>query len=1207
MAASAATSGTSLVSVGKSALYDRNNSENLSRTPASAGNTTTWTFSTWLNRGYISRGTVSVFEGWVDVNNRVQMYYNSTTDVFTIWFTVSSTGKTIDLSEVHRGTGWYNIVVRWDYTQTVNANKVIIYVNGVAATLDTAQYHSTSTASQVNGDNAQYIGTTGYGTGYEFDGYMAETVMIDGQALTAESFGEFDSTGLYWTPLSSATIKALTFGTNGFYLDNATNAQTDASGEGNNWTNNNTVTLSTNTPTNLNALWNPLSAVGLTTRFPNLTIGNTKAGWDGSTSARAMPTFPVSFNTHLEFTVTQGSGASTAYPYLQVFDYHDYTTALVQQGSAGAANDAGLASGESVPNWTTGDRVTLEIDTANGRIYVWIDGSAVNSANPGAGSGYTFDFTMPSSGELAIVWINQTADGFTTIVSNPDDFTDSVSSGYYGLTSTTIASQTTRTASDTDKYFQTILYEGNGAGQRVGQFQPFGNAFTVANGALFINANSEDLSRGSMGSTGSSWTFSAWVKRAEPAVGSTTANFVFTTASDAGLAFGNNSTADVLAWYSGSYTASTRVFNDQASWIHVVVKNDGGTGTAYVNGVEILSSLTVNSADATMAIGSYNNASNFFDGYMSEVVFIDGTALAPSSFGQTDTSTNRWIPSDVTGLTYGTNGFYLNFSNGSDLGEDQENSNDFTNNNTVVQVTDSPTTNLAVLNPNTGSVATLSNGNRTVTSTGEADNMNALSTIPLTGKVYFEFQTSTLGTNCSVGLTSVPYNYDDYAGGDTGSWGWYFSGGTLYYGGAVASSAPATLANGVRGCIALDMDTGSMWTGQVSSTTITWDNSGNPETGANPITTAINTDLTWYALISGRGSSVVTAHFASADWTGSTNRPASFSALNQDNISSSDQFISALAWIKNRDQADAHWWTDRVRGATKALYSNGMVDEATYIEMVQRFLAGGVQIGDYSQVNTANESFVLWNWMMEATGSGTSNEDGTINTTSTLVDTTLGMSISTYTGSGANATIGHGLGVAPEVVIIKCLDGGTTQWMVYHSALGGTKALFLDATSAEETAIGYWNNTDPTSSVVSLGTSSYLNNSGDKNVAYCFAPSQFISIGSYTGNTDANGTFVPMVNSAGVPISPVWVLIKRSSTAGQNWMVVDSTRQTYNVQGAYLFPNASDAEGNTTMLDFVTGGIKLRVNNTTLNNGTHVYMAMGTPVIDTDGRIIAGR
>jgi hypothetical protein len=126
-------------------------------------------------------------------------------------------------------------------------------------------------------------------------------------------------------------------------------------------------------------------------------------------------------------------------------------------------------------------------------------------------------------------------------------------------------------------------------------------------------------------------------------------------------------------------------------------------------------------------------------------------------------------------------------------------------------------------------------------------------------------------------------------------------------------------------------------------------------------------------------------------------------------------------------------------------------------------------------------------------------------------------------------------------------------------------------------------------------------------VAYCFASSQFISTGSYTGNTNANGTFVPMVNSAGVPISPVWVLIKRSSAAGQNWMVVDSTRQTYNVQGDYLFPNASDAEGNTTMLDFVTGGIKLRVNNTTLNNGTHVYMAMGTPVIDTDGRIIAGR
>ena len=113
--------------------------------------------------------------------------------------------------------------------------------------------------------------------------------------------------------------------------------------------------------------------------------------------------------------------------------------------------------------------------------------------------------------------------------------------------------------------------------------------------------------------------------------------------------------------------------------MNVVFKSSSGTGTAYVNGVQILGSLTVNGADATMAIGSYNNSSNFFDGYMAEVVLIDGTALEPTSFGKVDTTTGRWIPIDVSGLTFGTNGFYLNFASSGDVGNDVSgNNNDFT-------------------------------------------------------------------------------------------------------------------------------------------------------------------------------------------------------------------------------------------------------------------------------------------------------------------------------------------------------------------------------------------------------------------------------------------------------------------------------------------------------------------------------------------------
>jgi hypothetical protein len=302
---------------------------------------------------------------------------------------------------------------------------------------------------------------------------------------------------------------------------------------------------------------------------------------------------------------------------------------------------------------------------------------------------------------------------------------------------------------------------------------------------------------------------------------------------------------------------------------------------------------------------------------------------------------------------------------------------------------------------------------------------------------------------------------------------------------------------------------------------------------------------------------------------------------------------------------------DRVRGPYKDIHSNDMVDEATNVNTLQSFLAGGAQVGNDVEVNTANESYVLWNWMMEATGSGASNTDGSINTTSTLVDTTLGMSVSTYVGTGANATIGHGLGVAPELVMIKCLNyGGSSQWVVYHSALGGTKALFLDSSVVAATAIGYFNNTNPTSSVVSLGTSSYLNYSTKNHVAYCFAPSQFMSFGSYVGNANADGPFIPFLNSLGVPIQPRWTLIKAGDFA-RSWYLSDVKRNgNGNPIERYLLANENQAGADdTSPPDFVTGGAKIRGSSTGNNNSgtTYVYMAIGTPIIDTDGRIIGGR
>jgi len=243
--------------------------------------------------------------------------------------------------------------------------------------------------------------------------------------------------------------------------------------------------------------------------------------------------------------------------------------------------------------------------------------------------------------------------------------------------------------------------------------------------------------------------------------------------------------------------------------------------------------------------------------------------------------------------------------------------------------------------------------------------------------------------------------------------------------------------------------------------------------------------------------------------------------------------------------------------------------------------------------------------MAEATGSGSLNEVGSIDST-VLVDTTLGMSVGTYTGTTSAATIGHGLGVAPELVIVKSL-GSAYGWYVYHTGLAAnTYYLRLDTNAAESSGgATIFNSTSPTSTVFSIGTNSEIN-SVEKYGFMAFADSQFISIGSYQGNGNADGTFIPTLNSLGVPIQPVWTLIKNIDSA-QSWWIRDTVRNPYNIITSELHPDLNNAEYQSATMDIVTGGIKQRVSSDSNSSATFIYMAIGTPIIDTAGRIIAGR
>ena len=214
------------------------------------------------------------------------------------------------------------------------------------------------------------------------------------------------------------------------------------------------------------------------------------------------------------------------------------------------------------------------------------------------------------------------------------------------------------------------------------------------------------------------------------------------------------------------------------------------------------------------------------------------------------------------------------------------------------------------------------------------------------------------------------------------------------------------------------------------------------------------------------------------------------------------------------------------------------------------------------------------------------------------------MAVGTYSGSNSNQTIETGL-TNPKMIIIKRLNA-TYAWATWHEGLTDDYNLLLNS-SASQVDSDYFDTSENTSTLFHLlGNSNATSISGGNFVYYAFAESQFISIGSYEGNGNANGQFIPTLNSLGVPIQPVWTLIK-SMDHTQSWFLRDTARSPYNVVNKELYADTNNAEVTSSTMDIVTGGIKQRVSSDSNSSYTYIYLAVGTPIIDTDGRIIAGR
>ena len=758
------------------------------------------------------------------------------------------------------------------------------------------------------------------------------------------------------------------------------------------------------------------------------------------------------------------------------------------------------------------------------------------------------------------------------------------------------------------------------------------------------------------------WTWSGWFKLADPSVadgsvghrrffGTNTGNSDSTT-----FELGINTDNKLIATgWNNNFRITTAVYRDPSSWYHVVYVFDSTDSTAddrlkmYVNGEQITSftnSYTV-TQDADYGVnqsgahyvgygGSGAGNAYCMDGYLAEIHFIDGQALTPASFGETNEDTNQWQAIEYAG-SYGTNGFYQKYQDSSALGDDSSgNTNDFTATNLAAtdQVIDSPTNNFCTINPLASFSATLTEGNLKVTG---GNDMSATFGV-FSGKWYWELTSADLAGGSGNGIMGGIYSgfglgsgsgiydtQDDIACGPVSSN--YFTFAKGYSISSISSNLGTQVNWANNDIISFQLDLDS-----TPATIKAYINNGGTPTmshtftydGSYPVYPYIRCnsgysgtwnwgqDSSFSGLKTAQGNGGVGEDFYYTPPTG-------FKALNTDNLDDpaialpEDHFKTVLytgdgttshvittglqpdlVWTKERPSSTGnHNVYDSVRGASKSIYPNLTTAEqtSTGTQDLYSFNSTGFTIGtNYNAlINTSGEANVSWNW--KAGGTASTNEEGSIDS-EVSANPTAGFSIVKWTGSEASATIGHGLSQAPELIIVKDYDTAGRVWPVNVTNITGTanQYLILNATDAVADSAAYWG-AAPGASTFTVGDSGTTNGSGSV-IAYCFhSVDGYSKIGKFVGggSNDA-GTFIY------TGFRPAYLLVKSSSNAGNEWFIFDSKINPANTIRQYYLQAQSTAaqvytnESNSP-LDFVSNGIKFRWTQFNPSGYDMIYMA----------------
>ena len=784
----------------------------------------------------------------------------------------------------------------------------------------------------------------------------------------------------------------------------------------------------------------------------------------------------------------------------------------------------------------------------------------------------------------------------------------------------------------------------------------------LINHSMRLNGTNAYLSKTNFGSSDntSKRTFSTWIKYCNDVTAASYTHIVGAGSSNIdGFGFTTSENLQFLRLGTSTHNGTANI-RDVSGWYHFMFTWDHTAGNwyIYINGQQDATGSTsgaltkMGQSGQTNTIGKRSNASTYIHGYLADTVFLDGVIKPVSDFGETKESI--WIPKDVSDTLslsdFGTNGYYLNYADSSDLGKDVSGKgNHWTSNNLAAedQVPDSPTNNFATMNAVDDSSMNYSEGNLRPTPASDYKATRGTIGIPTSGKWYFEARVITGGggniqdqmigvatsSNVLTGTSPYPQSFTYGVG--------YFGSGKINRAGSTAQSSLTALAAGNILGVAVNVDDNEVQfylNGSAVGTTEQLVSTSEPNfpmfVGATNRSSQFNfgQDSTFAGAISAGGNADAnnTGDFAYAP-------PSDHLALCTFNLSDptidpngsipenpTDHFNTVLytgdgqttksvtvgfepdfTWIKSRSTTGHHSLIDSVRGDV-AINSNQTIAEYG-VGAFNSNSNGTIDVPYYNNaysMNTNSVTYVAWNWL--GGGSAVANNDGTISS-SISANTKAGFSIVSYTGNGVGAaTVGHGLTKTPELVISKNRDAdqAPNYWHVNHVDLTAADYnIFLNLNSAQADV-----NTNYTDGGIGLGDANVINfiagysgannvananKSGSDYITYCFhSVDGFSKVGSYTSNNNANGPFVH------TGFRPAWLMVKAASTGGNNydWTIYDNQRSTINPVSLQLEANqtADDESTRGVPIDFLSNGFKLRNSYGEANGGssvTYIYLA----------------